>query len=75
MKVTIDKNVLLFFIAFGDRKIDLIVESDWKWWVIGKGVLTVRCLNFVSNCMYFTTHTRRHLKKIEFQISHFSHCQ
>jgi hypothetical protein len=27
--------------AFEDRKFDLIAESDWKWWVIGKGVLTV----------------------------------
>jgi hypothetical protein len=27
--------------AFDDRKFDLIAESDWKWWVIGKGVLTV----------------------------------
>jgi hypothetical protein len=27
--------------ALDDRKFDLIAESDWKWWVIGKGVLTV----------------------------------
>jgi hypothetical protein len=33
--------ILLIFKTFDDRKIDLIVESDWKWWVIGKGVLTV----------------------------------
>ena len=39
--------------ALDDRKIDLIVESDWKWWVIGKGVLTVQKflidLNFLKN--------------------------
>jgi hypothetical protein len=32
--------------AFDDKKIDLIVESDWKWWVIGKGVLTVHFFKF-----------------------------
>jgi hypothetical protein len=41
--------------AFEDRKFDLIAESDWKWWVIGKGVLTVQ---IVIGChVYFQKNT------------------